>query len=124
MKSQEKCARKRKKRGVGSCPPGKCTVFGGGKCPNLGVVIVLLANDTQSREAQLYVSLNLLPIRKLKRKVLRCDVVKQITLKLQVIWGDCKTLRKLIVSHIFYLGQVDYFEGGGFSISGITVAPG
>ena len=35
---------------------GKCTVFGGGKCPNLGVVnvqilgviIVLLANDSQS----------------------------------------------------------------------------
>ena len=36
--------------------PGKCTVFGGGKCPNLGmvnvrilgVVNVLLANDSQS----------------------------------------------------------------------------
>ena len=56
MKSQEKCARKRKKIGGGSCPPGKCTVFGVGKCPNLGgvnvqilgVVNVLLANDSQS----------------------------------------------------------------------------
>ena len=29
---------KKEKNGGGSCPPGKCTVFGGGKCPNLGVV--------------------------------------------------------------------------------------
>ena len=28
------------KNGGGNCPPGKCTVFGGGKCPNLGVVNV------------------------------------------------------------------------------------
>ena len=47
---------KKKKIGGGSSPPGKCTVFGGGKCPNLGVVNVrilgvvnvLLANDSQS----------------------------------------------------------------------------
>ena len=32
--------KKKKKIGVGSCPPGKCTVFGGGKCPNLGVINV------------------------------------------------------------------------------------
>ena len=55
-KSQEKCAKKRKKIGGGSCPPGKCFFLGGGKCPNLGVVNVrilgvvnvLLANDSQS----------------------------------------------------------------------------
>ena len=48
--------KKKKKIGGGSCPPGKCLVFGGGKCPNLGVVNVrilgvvnvLLANDSQS----------------------------------------------------------------------------
>ena len=48
--------KKKKKIGGGSCPPGKCMVFGGGKCPNLGVVNVrilgvvnfLLANDSQS----------------------------------------------------------------------------
>ena len=53
-----KCAEKRRKKiGGGSCPPGKCLVFGGGKCPNLGVVNVrilgvvnvFLANDTQSK---------------------------------------------------------------------------
>ena len=32
--------KKRGKIGGGSCPPGKCTVFGGGKCQNLGVVNV------------------------------------------------------------------------------------
>ena len=40
----------------GSCPPGKLFFLGGGKCPNLGVVNVrilgvvnvLLANDSQS----------------------------------------------------------------------------
>ena len=56
--------------------------------------------------------------------ITKCSSQPSLDLKLQVIWGDCKTLRKLIVSHIFYLGQVDYFEGGGFSISGINVAPG
>ena len=48
--------KKKKKIGGGSCPPGKCLVFGDGKCPNLGVVNVrilgvvnvLLANDSQS----------------------------------------------------------------------------
>ena len=51
--------KKKKKIGGGSCPPGKCLVFGGGKCPNLGVVNVrilgvvnvLLANDSQSYSA-------------------------------------------------------------------------
>ena len=41
----------------GGCPPGKLFFLGGGKCPNLGVVNVrilgvvnvLLANDSQSK---------------------------------------------------------------------------
>ena len=48
--------KKKEKIGGGSCPPGKCFFLGGGKCPNLGVVNVrilgvvnvLLANDSQS----------------------------------------------------------------------------
>ena len=55
-KKREKCARKRKKIGGGSCPPGKYMVFGGVKCPHLGsanvrilgVINVFLENETQS----------------------------------------------------------------------------
>ena len=55
-KPREMRQKKKKKIGGGRCPPGKCTVFGGGKYPNLrvakvrifGVVDILLANETQS----------------------------------------------------------------------------
>ena len=55
-KAKKNAPKKEKKIGGGSCPPGKCFFFGGGKCPNLGVVNVrilgvvnvLLANDSQS----------------------------------------------------------------------------
>ena len=55
-KAKKNAPKKEKKIGGGSCPPGKCFFWGGGKCPNLGVVNVrilgvvnvLLANDSQS----------------------------------------------------------------------------
>ena len=47
-RAKENAPKKEKKIGGGSCPPGKCFFLGGGKCPNLGVVNVLLANDSQS----------------------------------------------------------------------------
>ena len=57
-KAKKNAPKKEKKIGGGSCPPGKCFFWGGGKCPNLGVVNVrilgvvnvLLANDSQSLE--------------------------------------------------------------------------
>ena len=56
--------KKKNKIGGGSCPPGKCTVFGGGKCPNLGqanvrilgVVNVRLANDLPPLYSQQHLS--------------------------------------------------------------------
>ena len=56
VKKPRKVRQKKKKNGVGNCRPGKYMVFGGGKCPNLGVANVrilgvanvVLANDTQS----------------------------------------------------------------------------
>ena len=51
-KSQEKCAKKRRKKiGGGSCPPGKCFFLGGGKCPNLGVVNVRILGVVNVRLA-------------------------------------------------------------------------
>ena len=44
----------RKKIGGGSCPPGKCTFFGVVNVRILGVVNVLLANDSQSLIGQKY----------------------------------------------------------------------
>ena len=43
--------KKKKKIGGGSCPPGKYTVFGGGKCPNLGVVNVRILGVVNVRLA-------------------------------------------------------------------------
>ena len=43
--------KKKKKIGGGSCPPGKCLVFGGGKCPNLGVVNVRILGVVNVRLA-------------------------------------------------------------------------
>ena len=43
--------KRRKKIGGGSCPPGKCLVFGGGKCPNLGVVNVRILGVVNVRLA-------------------------------------------------------------------------
>ena len=62
--------KKKKKIGGGSCPPGKCFFLGGGKCPNLGVVNVrilgvvnvLLANDSQSSKHWVFDTFSCSPI--------------------------------------------------------------
>ena len=119
--------KKKKKIGGGSCPPGKCLVFGGGKCPNLGVVNVrilgevnvLLANDSQSCKLSSHLcstlsfyscslSVNLIIfISKLPN--LRCDHIKlhdiyhqkhQLRLKMNILF-NCLFKRQLTVTVVF-----------------------
>ena len=74
-KNQEKCARKRKKIGGGSCPPGKCTVFGGGKCPKLGVVNVRILGVVNVRLAN-----DLTPVLRSFPETFLSDIFKSVSL--------------------------------------------